>query len=225
MKKLSPIQLVRQQNLRLLVIEKFGGKRAPLARQIDTPQNHVNLLLTENAIHLRAMGEGLARKVEEKLGLDIGWMDAPHRKVNGADESITVAARTIPAEFRDILRECQVSRYAIHRAWLESLAHRIENLSELFIATLVAPVASQDVHPGSVVLVDAGVRQVGSEGLYILATGSEHCVARRIRRNLNGGFVLKPMDAAGPDVVLDSSDKPRVVGRIVAHIPLPRPLV
>lgn len=64
---------IRRLNLRYLAESKYG--RATLAEKLGYPDcNYLNQLLTGHSV----VGEKTARKIEERLGLLPGWMDAPY---------------------------------------------------------------------------------------------------------------------------------------------------
>lgn len=63
---------IRRKNLELL-IKRFKTAKA-VADAVDTAANHISMIQRGE----RGLGDKLARKFEDKLGLTHGWMDATH---------------------------------------------------------------------------------------------------------------------------------------------------
>lgn len=84
--RMQVVSETRRQRLSMLV-KKFGGSLAALNEALDLDRTDATLSqIRTSAPHSvsgkpRSMGETLARKIEQKLGLEHGWMDTPE----GAD--------------------------------------------------------------------------------------------------------------------------------------------
>ena len=68
---------IREENLRYIIQMKYGGVPNRMATATGIPQMQIarTFLKTKNK---RNIGEVLARRIEERCGLDHGWMDQDH---------------------------------------------------------------------------------------------------------------------------------------------------
>lgn len=67
---------VRRANLARLLAERFEGNKAALARALERPAPQIHRVLAEpGTADSRAIGEKLARKIEQALALPVGWLD------------------------------------------------------------------------------------------------------------------------------------------------------
>lgn len=71
------IQATRRRNLELLIEERFGGIATRLAEAVGRQPSYVFRLFSDNPDHARAIGERLARDIENRVGLPAGWLDLP----------------------------------------------------------------------------------------------------------------------------------------------------
>lgn len=88
------IQRVRRENTRRLM-QQVGGPSA-LAFRLDRDPSYISQIV--GASHSKAIGDRMARHIEEKLGKPEGWLDEPHdpvevTKVAGRDEADFVTLR------------------------------------------------------------------------------------------------------------------------------------
>jgi SOS-response transcriptional repressor LexA len=68
----------RRENLRLLIDRQFGGSQTQLAQAVGLGQpSFVSRLLTDNEGTRKNIGNRLARRVEQSLGLSPNWLDTP----------------------------------------------------------------------------------------------------------------------------------------------------
>lgn len=67
----------RKNNLKKYILEKFNGNNTAFAKAVDKNVNQINLFLTDNEKFFRAMGERVARSMEQSLGLQEGFFDKP----------------------------------------------------------------------------------------------------------------------------------------------------
>jgi len=67
----------RKNNLKKYILEKFNGNNTAFAKAVDKNVNQINLFLTDNEKFFRAMGERVARSMEQSLGLKEGFFDKP----------------------------------------------------------------------------------------------------------------------------------------------------
>lgn len=105
------ISTIRRSNLRALVL-KYGGQ-AKLGELVDTDPAYISQLLS---LRTRAdMGNRFARKVEERLGLERGWMDQPHEslpEINDPNASYRAAhSQTLVARLYPLISWVQAGRW------------------------------------------------------------------------------------------------------------------
>ncbi|MCZ6803261.1 MAG: hypothetical protein O7D86_04825 [Proteobacteria bacterium] len=67
---------IRRKNLRFLVKKEGGITR--LAEKLSKSKSHLSQLTSSGAS--RGMGARLAREIERRLNLGMGWMDISHNK-------------------------------------------------------------------------------------------------------------------------------------------------
>jgi SOS-response transcriptional repressor LexA len=81
---LKSIHDTRRENLRALIDRRFGGSQTQLAQAVGLGQpSFVSRLLTENEGTRKNIGNRLARRVEEALGLSPNWLDTPDAAAQG----------------------------------------------------------------------------------------------------------------------------------------------
>lgn len=64
----------RRKRLRALVKDRFEESPTEFGAAIDRPQDYVSRLLS-NGPHRKNLGEKLARHIEARLDLPVGWLD------------------------------------------------------------------------------------------------------------------------------------------------------
>lgn len=86
------IQDVRYQNLHALLTE-MGGNQAELARRTRTNAAYINQIINKSLLpsgKVRAVGERLARKLEQAYQKPDGWMDTPNTTTFQLAEPTTI---------------------------------------------------------------------------------------------------------------------------------------
>ena len=63
---------LRRDNLSLLIAERFNGNQSALARHIERQADYISRVLKGT----KALGEALAREIEQRCDLPPGWMDS-----------------------------------------------------------------------------------------------------------------------------------------------------
>lgn len=216
---LDSLYEVRRENLRRLVTDRFDGKRMAFAREAGVHHNHINLILSSNEDHRRNMGEPLARRIEQALGLQGGWLDRPH----GAGSldiavPILVASRPIKEELKHIFRPSDIPAMVVTQDWVD--AHPVSHVDNLFITCLASDAMAPEISPGDRLLVDGGVKAVSSDGIYVLHSGKEYFL-RRVRKVITGGWSITCNDRTDPGATLADLKGIKTVGRILAIVPKP----
>lgn len=74
---MSIIGITRRTNLQRLIDEEYEGVVQRLAKQVGIQHSQLWRVLKEDQVagQPRYVGEKLARKIEEKVGLHEGWLD------------------------------------------------------------------------------------------------------------------------------------------------------
>lgn len=213
---MEKLHTIRKQNLQDLVLRKFAGNKSALARAADVHHNHINLLLSSNDVHRRNMGEELARRIEQTLGLPPLWLDQDH----SGDEVVTqqIAAFPIGEGLDRILKLPPVLSITVSIGWLESISPNITGTSQLFLSAIATDEVAPLLQAGDVVLIDAGVKAFTVDGVYLLATG-EDVYMRSIRKSISGGYAVS---GAGGTDQLDNIKGMKVLGRVVQKILISR---
>ena len=100
--RMKTVAETRLQRLQMLV-DRHGGSLANLNEKIGLDRTDATLSqIRTKAPHSktgkpRVMGDDLARKIEERLTLDVGWMDTPpsYAELHGEDDPRTKALQLI----------------------------------------------------------------------------------------------------------------------------------
>lgn len=201
----------RRENLRRLVMDKFEGNRAALSRAAEVHPNHVNLLLSDNPDHRRNMGENLARKIEERLGLALGYMD----QVHGHGVEIEVRAIDPPEEFNGLfVREATRHRVCLSSEFVETIKSRMTTQDNLGLLRLMSHDLEPDVIANTTVIVDVGYKAVTGSGFYILQRGGSTFV-RKVTAMISGGY---DVTGGGDTMHMDNLKGIKVLGRLIVAI-------
>ncbi|MBV8271097.1 MAG: hypothetical protein JO067_02370 [Cupriavidus sp.] len=88
----------------VLMLEREIGSRSALARKVGSSQSYLSQCVGPKAV--RAVGDELARRLEEVMGKPVGWMDECH----------------IEAEDLEIARRIHDKLLQVPRAQLEAVA-------------------------------------------------------------------------------------------------------
>lgn len=213
---MEKLYVVRKTNLLDLVHSKFANNKSAFARAAGIHHNHVNLLLSNNDVHRRNMGEELARRIETTLGLPQLWMDQDH----SGEEILTqvVPSFSIGDGLERILRTPPVQSITASIGWLEANMPGITSVSQLFLSALATDEVAPLLLPGDIVLIDAGVKAFTVDGVYLLSANGE-AYMRSIRKTLGGQYAVS--GAAGSDQ-MDSISGLKVLGRVVQKIHMGR---
>lgn len=212
---------VRRENLRRLIRDKYEGNRAAFSRAAGVHQNQINLILTDNPDHQRNLGEGLARRIEDALGIAPGYLDEPTPSTFGGKVHV-IKAPDVPDDLVGIFARDDVRQSSsFYDSFLSGWAITSPSNLSLFKC------ATRDMDPeltfGDYVVVDTGVRAVTVDGIYVLGRGKDMFL-RRVTRLITGGWEVKtPKQQHDEAVKIDSFKGFKVVARavmLVKHIAL-----
>jgi hypothetical protein len=200
----------RKENLARLVAEKYEGNRAALSRACGIHQNQINLMLTNNEEHRRNMGEDLARRMEQTLGIPVGYFDQ-ERRPSVLGDVIHIKSVEIPEDMVGAVRvHDEVNEIAVYSTLMLAMQSRITSPNSLIACLCASSDAAPAVVAGDTLVVDVNARHITSDGIYLFKHGSGS-VMRRVRAKFGGGWVVEE-----PGGAVDVPKGMRVTGRVVA---------
>jgi hypothetical protein len=203
---------VRRENLRRLILEKYEGNRAAFARAANVHQNQVNLLLSDNDQHRRNLGEALARRMEEAVGLPVGYFDLPPHGDGGAIH--TVRALDIAEPLRNLLRRSSgVVSVQWTDAGLGAIRNRITDPANLFLAHITTSDMAPDIVMDELVVIDGAVKAISQDGVYIIQHGNDYFL-RRVQKSLSGGYTISTPNVAIENIKVDNLRGIKAMGRV-----------
>lgn len=97
---MDDIYAIRRRNLNDLCKREANGNQSEMARQLDKAPNLINRYLTGG----KPIGDDIAREVEQRYKLEVGWADNRHpasreeillKAFRDADESLQQAAERV----------------------------------------------------------------------------------------------------------------------------------
>jgi hypothetical protein len=202
----------RRDNLRRLILDKFDGNRAAFARAAGVNQNQINLLLSDNEQHRRNLGEALARRMEQAVGLPNGYFDLP--RANGA-MTHTVRSLAVPEQLQGILRRSDdVLGMHVSDASLNALKGKITAPENLIIAHVITHDMAPEIAMDETVVIDAAVNAITHDGIYIIHQG-HNVFLRRVTKSISGGWTISSPNPAIETLKVDSLRGIKAAGRIV----------
>lgn len=208
---------IRKDNLGAIVNNKFGGNKAALARAVKVHPNHINLLLSSNEVHRRNLGEGMARQLEEALGLPPLWLDNPH-DADSAKKPVNIPALPIDASISKLLTTSEITALGVGFKVVDDLRPEVTAVENLFLAQAVAD-CSPHVSPGDTVVIDAGVKAYTAEGVYLLVSKGKEAYMRHIRKSMAGPYIFS---GGGSQDQMDTMKGFAVLGRVVRRVQITR---
>jgi len=84
------IAVIRRERVVAIVEAKFDGSKAAFAKAIDRTDNYVSRMLNPNGAQHKKIGEDLARDIERKLQLPLGYLDGMTEAKAGTIHGIEV---------------------------------------------------------------------------------------------------------------------------------------
>ncbi len=208
---------IRKDNLMGLVLSKFTGNRAAMARAAAVHPNHMNLILSSNETHRRNIGEDLARRIEVSLSLPDKWLDHLHG-IENSGTLVTVSSLPIQSSLSHILKEPSVTGISASNAWIQSVSSDATAVENLFLSSIATSEMSPLLSVGDLVIVDGASKGFSVEGTYILAVG-EDVMLRRIKKTITGGYLVS---SGASEERIDSLSELKIIGRIVQKMQMIR---
>lgn len=219
---MKSVQEIRRENL-MFLIEQYGSI-AQLNITLGRKRTDGTLSQIKNAAvnsqtnKARNMGAGVAREIERKLNLEMGWMDVEHDESqpfepNSTDAQLMATTVTIPAMSTSLkidqnlpFKGIQISQYFIdkvinlsNKALLK--VYFIEDSSVESIATY-----------GSLVLIDTECKEIAKDGVYLLKI-NDQIALRKVTVILTGGYSISSDLSASQLVTKEDLSKVSVLGK------------
>lgn len=170
----------------------------------------------KNGDKVRVMGDALAREVEAKLSLPVGWMDSEHRDRDSVGYIEGETAEVFPMK---TLKLAGADPMKEERVFLdqETLDKYFPGRGrEGFAAAIVHDeTMSPAVRTGDRVLIDETKSQFTTDGIYCLDVGGV-LVLKRITFSLTGRHIVSADAAPEERTALEDLPAVRIVGRVCA---------
>jgi len=191
---------IRRINLRnLMDTHVLSGKtKADFADRLDMPASQLSQITSANPA--RNIGDLIARRIEEALGLARGWLDVPHDstrsqapisaineysvqnlsrnytdhtyRIEQLDTEFSCGGGRVNSEYPDIIQSIEVDPEYAKRMFGGRPA------SSLKITTAVGDSMRGSVEPGELVVLDITVKRFVSDGIYAFSYGDSVHIKR-----------------------------------------------
>lgn len=211
---------IRRANLRLLA-EQYGGQRA-LAEKADLVPSQLNHIIGLNPV--RNLGEKLARKIEQNLGLSHGVLDYPLPTNLSLDMLLTQTSVYLPLIDVSVVSDSintvemqKISDGILTRKWLIDNGLTSEKVFEYqFLDSNMQP----NLMPNDRLIIDAAQNELSDENVFLLCLNGRLQV-KRFFRLLGDEFKLSSDNSDKslfPDLIIHIAKMKEigVIGRIIA---------
>lgn len=222
---MADVYEIRHDNL-LRLIQEYGSI-AEINERLGRKRNDAALTIVKNRSvgsrgKPREMGSTLARKIEQGLGLDNGWMDTDHTGivVESAEDDYEEGIRVLELEnWGSMGTDPAVLEQDVILGGITLSPEFVRRLNpsspkNLKVITGHGDSMSPTILPGDKILIDEGVTDL-CDGIYVLQS-YDSLFIKRVSRNLKGKAVIS---SDNPNVKLseelDGSEELRIVGRVV----------
>ena len=223
---MKPSSEIRRENLNLL-IEQHGSianLNTSLGRKrTDATLSQLRKGLTHSGSNkVRVMGDTLARDIEKRLSLGLGWMDTDHTGViipdieGNKQDGVWVPElenyETMGDEISLYEQDVIVGGVTLAPEFVRRL--NASHPSNLRVVNGHGDSMLPTIHPGDKILVDEGVKDL-YDGIYVLQS-YDSVFIKRVSKNLKGKLLIS---SDNPNVKLseelDGSEELKVIGRVV----------
>lgn len=215
---------IRRHNLHQLVLQKFDGKRAPLARASLIHPNQINLMLSDNEQLRRPMTDHIAQKMETNLSLPEGFFSMEGGVRQGA--TYTIHSFDVPTYVADKFAPCKHIRQLVATPYFVA-RYNVQNPAALVIAEALTDEMAPAIEVGDQMVVELMPQPeepknkrkelapvIERDGIYILAGANGVVMMRQVQRGLRGGYLLtSPNPAIAPNDLQELGGI-RVLGRV-----------
>lgn len=186
----------RRANLRLLIDERANGNAAEFARMLDLTRSQVGQYLSEAYNEGRSIGEKVARRIEESLGLEPLWLDfggdpqeralsstsrSSHVHLPILEVSPAAGAGRDPVDYPAVIDYLEVPEvWALHRLG--------RDLSKYRVLPVSGDSMSPTINDGDLVFVDTNVTSYQTNGIYVIIWHGRLLI-KRLRASLSSGKI------------------------------------
>lgn len=229
----------RQENLRRLIETRADGKQVRFAEMADLAVPHVSQMKTGK----RAMGDEVARRIEERLSLPKGFMDTQNGDAFDSRPLTSEAKAWMighGVEAYEEVKDLPADRYAHIPAYTMEVgaggrvnyhvtkdgvgdAYRIDwlvqrglNSQHLFKVQVIGDSMENRLMHGSWVMVDKSQKDVIDNKIYVIRYGDEVRVKTLYKRP-DGGIVISSENKRYPEITVSPEDMDHIdiIGRVV----------
>lgn len=192
------VKAVRRVNLRALITQ-HGTIRA-LAKAVGGSESYLSQLVSEriNA----SMGDALARQIEQRLGLELGWMDESHAPGGGSARWLEV-------------RRLSGERMQNTNNNGNTIAAPVPVSAAAYCSEMTSSAMAPGIVAGDLLIIEPDVMPEPGRVVVCTAAEAPEPVVRRLE--LDGGRMLLRADASGYPV-LALRDLADVFGVVVAVV-------
>jgi phage repressor protein C with HTH and peptisase S24 domain len=219
----------RLENLERLIDKRFKGKASDFAKAANVSASQISQWRGND----RTIGEKVARKIEEALGLPSGYLDRKgvklHAVIDAGEEPPT--QEMLPGHGSHLvpLLKNSASMGGGQEALHEDVISGALALSRMFIRDHIKPTtanALRFIHAygdsmkptfesGDILLVDTGIKEVKIDGVYVLEA-HDRLFVKRVRQKMDGLFEISSDNPTHKTVdTLNGNEDLRVVGRVL----------
>lgn len=207
---METISEIRRQNLNFLIeqYKTIANLNLALGRsRTDSTLSQIrNQVKINKRTGSRAMGIALARSIEEKLRLPVGWMDTIHEEIQPIQEK-TEEDSSEPIPLSDLQKITSIPVFIqidekissncnpklkgemqLPNMMIDQFSNGGEYNLQGFIPTEAA--MFKTLPPGSIVLVDTEVRTYVGDGIYFLQINGFHKF-RKINQLISGNYEIE----------------------------------
>jgi hypothetical protein len=93
---------IRSRNLRKLIAERYDGNNSAFARTVGWAPTYVFRYFTNVEVHRRHMTSATARRLEEKIGLESGWLDRDHSNIGRFVHTAKTTQKAVFLQWSDL---------------------------------------------------------------------------------------------------------------------------
>lgn len=195
----AALQEVRKENLRRLILDKFEGNRAAMARTSGIHPNQINLMLSENDAFRRPITDNIVERLVANLNLPEGYFDVDGRGVR-AGPAVLIPARDVEESVSSLFSNCRMWRsISLAPEWFSRANLLPGDLSFLTLVDVACDDMAPELSPGDTVILGPA-KEITRDGIYVLS-GKAGAVLRRVQRRLDGWSVSTPNKTHDPQNV------------------------
>lgn len=177
---------IRRKNLRSLLntyLKNEGVNKAQFAEMVGIPAAQLSQISSQNPV--RNIGDIVARRIEEALGLKNGWLDVIHNdgalentvkieslnddgesyKIKQLDVECSCGFGAINVDYPDVVKALELEPYYAKKMFGG------RNSGSLRLVTAVGDSMLGTIDPGSLVVLDITINQYLSDGIYAFRYG------------------------------------------------------